>query len=54
MRAYAANKAWIIGFLMDICGALLMLRALSLAPVSEFIYADWKFIFLLKKIEIVD
>uniref|UniRef100_A0A6N2L1H5 Probable magnesium transporter n=1 Tax=Salix viminalis TaxID=40686 RepID=A0A6N2L1H5_SALVM len=34
IRAYAANKAWIIGFLMDICGALLMLRALSLAPVS--------------------
>uniref|UniRef100_A0A6N2L8E4 Probable magnesium transporter n=1 Tax=Salix viminalis TaxID=40686 RepID=A0A6N2L8E4_SALVM len=34
MRAYAANKAWIIGFLMDICGALLMLRALSQAPVS--------------------
>jgi len=37
IRAYAANKAWIIGFLIDICGALLMLRALSQAPVSEFI-----------------
>ncbi|KAL3566437.1 hypothetical protein D5086_031852 [Populus alba] len=34
IRAYAANKAWIIGFLIDICGALLMLRALSQAPVS--------------------
>ncbi|KAM1024695.1 hypothetical protein ACFX2I_037841 [Malus domestica] len=32
--AYALNKAWMIGFLMDIFGALLMLRALSLAPVS--------------------
>jgi hypothetical protein len=38
IRAYAANVAWIIGFLMDIIGALLMLKALSLAPVSEFIY----------------
>ncbi|KAF5726150.1 magnesium transporter NIPA9 [Tripterygium wilfordii] len=34
IRAYAFNKAWVIGFLMDICGALLMLRALSQAPVS--------------------
>ncbi|XVE97701.1 hypothetical protein REPUB_Repub03eG0041500 [Reevesia pubescens] len=34
IRAYAVNKSWVIGFLMDICGALLMLRALSLAPVS--------------------
>ncbi|KAJ8442836.1 hypothetical protein Cgig2_016302 [Carnegiea gigantea] len=34
IRAYALNKAWIIGFLMDIGGAVLMLRALSLAPVS--------------------
>ncbi|KAL5559461.1 hypothetical protein UlMin_035672 [Ulmus minor] len=34
IRAYAFNKAWLIGFLMDIFGALLMLRALSLAPVS--------------------
>ncbi|KAI3979308.1 hypothetical protein MKX01_020516 [Papaver californicum] len=34
VKAYAFNKAWIIGFLMDIFGALLMLRALSLAPVS--------------------
>ncbi|XVF35313.1 hypothetical protein REPUB_Repub18cG0134900 [Reevesia pubescens] len=34
IRAYAVNKSWAIGFLMDICGALLMLRALSLAPVS--------------------
>ncbi|KAM0938265.1 putative magnesium transporter NIPA [Dioscorea sansibarensis] len=34
IRAYAFNKLWIIGFLMDIAGALLMLRALSLAPVS--------------------
>ncbi|XP_011019415.1 PREDICTED: probable magnesium transporter NIPA9 [Populus euphratica] len=34
IRAYAANIAWIIGFLMDIIGALLMLKALSMAPVS--------------------
>ncbi|ESW08838.1 hypothetical protein PHAVU_009G078900 [Phaseolus vulgaris] len=34
IRAYALNKTWIIGFLMDIFGALLMLRALALAPVS--------------------
>ncbi|KAL5698707.1 hypothetical protein ACHQM5_029703 [Ranunculus cassubicifolius] len=34
IRAYAFNKPWTIGFLMDIFGALLMLRALSQAPVS--------------------
>ncbi|XP_057728538.1 probable magnesium transporter NIPA9 isoform X2 [Arachis stenosperma] len=34
IKAYASNKTWLIGFLMDIIGALLMLRALSLAPVS--------------------
>lgn len=34
IRAYAFNKAWLIGFLMDIFGAMLMLRALSQAPVS--------------------
>ncbi|KAH9615239.1 hypothetical protein KSS87_006641 [Heliosperma pusillum] len=34
IRAYAFNTAWITGFLLDIGGALLMLRALSLAPVS--------------------
>ncbi|PSR91328.1 Magnesium transporter like [Actinidia chinensis var. chinensis] len=34
IRAYALNKAWVIGFLMDIFGALLMLQALSKAPVS--------------------
>lgn len=34
VRAYAFNKLWASGFLMDIAGALLMLRALSLAPVS--------------------
>ncbi|KAK6912835.1 hypothetical protein RJ641_022436 [Dillenia turbinata] len=33
IRAYAFNKARTIGFLMDIFGALLMLRAVSLAPV---------------------
>ncbi|KAJ0090208.1 hypothetical protein Patl1_13857 [Pistacia atlantica] len=32
IRAYAVNKAWVIGFLMDIFGAMLMLRALSQAP----------------------
>jgi|APAra0007618328_1042625.scaffolds.fasta_scaffold04758_1 hypothetical protein len=35
LRAYAENKPWALGFLMDIVGALLMLRALSLAPVSK-------------------
>ncbi|KAK3023188.1 hypothetical protein RJ639_044175 [Escallonia herrerae] len=40
IRAYAFNKPWVIGFLMDIFGALLMLRALSLAP--EMMNAvDW-------------
>ncbi|XP_008813453.1 probable magnesium transporter NIPA9 [Phoenix dactylifera] len=34
IRAYAFNKQWLIGFVMDIFGALLMLRALSQAPVS--------------------
>ncbi|CAA2965501.1 probable magnesium transporter NIPA9 [Olea europaea subsp. europaea] len=34
IRAYASNRTWIIGFLMDIFGAVLMLRALSQAPVS--------------------
>ncbi|CAM8892317.1 hypothetical protein QQ045_027171 [Rhodiola kirilowii] len=34
IRAYAFNKLWAVGFVMDILGALLMLRALSLAPVS--------------------
>lgn len=34
VRAYASNKPWLIGFIMDIFGAMLMLRALSLAPVS--------------------
>uniref|UniRef100_A0A5B6YL22 Probable magnesium transporter n=1 Tax=Davidia involucrata TaxID=16924 RepID=A0A5B6YL22_DAVIN len=34
IRAYAFNKTWVVGFLMDIFGAVLMLRALSLAPVS--------------------
>lgn len=35
IRAYAFNKTWIVGFLMDIIGAVLMLKALSQAPVSE-------------------
>ncbi|XP_030945109.1 probable magnesium transporter NIPA9 [Quercus lobata] len=34
IRAYAFNKSWLVGFLMDIFGAMLMLRALSQAPVS--------------------
>lgn len=34
IRAYAFNRPWIVGFLMDIFGAILMLRALSQAPVS--------------------
>ncbi|KAF9617706.1 hypothetical protein IFM89_038206 [Coptis chinensis] len=34
IKAYAFNKAWTVGFLMDIFGALLMLKALSQAPVS--------------------
>ncbi|KAI6679931.1 hypothetical protein NL676_033812 [Syzygium grande] len=34
IRAYALNREWAVGFLMDILGALLMLIALSQAPVS--------------------
>ncbi|KAL1532584.1 hypothetical protein AAHA92_32572 [Salvia divinorum] len=34
IRAYASNSPWIIGFLMDIFGPILMLIALSQAPVS--------------------
>ncbi|CAA2973520.1 probable magnesium transporter NIPA9 [Olea europaea subsp. europaea] len=34
IKTYASNKTWIIGFLMDIFGAVLMLRVLSQAPVS--------------------
>ncbi|KAG6528527.1 hypothetical protein ZIOFF_010702 [Zingiber officinale] len=34
IRAYILNRLWVIGFLMDISGAILMLRALSQAPVS--------------------
>lgn len=34
IRAYAFNKQWTFGFLIDIFGAMLMLRALSQAPVS--------------------
>lgn len=37
IRAYASNSAWIIGFLMDIFGAVLMLLALSQAPVRSII-----------------
>lgn len=36
IRAYAFNRAWGIGFLMDISGAMLMLRALSLAHVTKY------------------
>ncbi|URE22591.1 hypothetical protein MUK42_17128 [Musa troglodytarum] len=34
ISAYVSNKLWIVGFLMDISGAILMLKALSQAPVS--------------------
>uniref|UniRef100_A0A1D1XYP8 Probable magnesium transporter n=1 Tax=Anthurium amnicola TaxID=1678845 RepID=A0A1D1XYP8_9ARAE len=34
IKAYASNRLWIIGFVMDISGALLMLKALAVAPVS--------------------
>ncbi|XP_047322067.1 probable magnesium transporter NIPA9 [Impatiens glandulifera] len=34
IRAYIFNKLWFAGFIMDIFGALLMLQALSQAPVS--------------------
>ncbi|XP_057855750.1 probable magnesium transporter NIPA9 isoform X2 [Cryptomeria japonica] len=34
MRAYALSKTWVAGFCIDILGALLMLRAVSQAPVS--------------------
>ena len=33
VKAYAFNQLWISGFLMDMCGAALMLTALSQAPV---------------------
>ena len=33
VKAYASNQLWISGFLMDMCGAELMLTALSQAPV---------------------
>lgn len=48
VKAYAINKLWLSGFLMDILGALLMLRALSLAPVSQTccIYYLFYFIFV--------
>ncbi|KAL3633059.1 hypothetical protein CASFOL_026043 [Castilleja foliolosa] len=38
IRAYASNRAWIIGILMDIFGAILMLLALSHAPKTEISY----------------
>lgn len=34
MRTYALSKTWVAGFCIDILGALLMLRAVSQAPVS--------------------
>ncbi|GJM87810.1 hypothetical protein PR202_ga03803 [Eleusine coracana subsp. coracana] len=34
IRAYAFNQVWISRFLMDLCGAVLMLTTLSQAPVS--------------------
>ncbi|KAK4760104.1 hypothetical protein SAY87_023235 [Trapa incisa] len=34
VKTYAMNRTWAIGFMMDMGGAILMLRALSLAPVS--------------------
>ncbi|XP_047055907.1 probable magnesium transporter NIPA9 isoform X2 [Lolium rigidum] len=34
IRRYALNRLWISGFLLDMCGAALMLTALSQAPVS--------------------
>ncbi|CAA6672812.1 unnamed protein product [Spirodela intermedia] len=34
IKAYALNRLWMTGFLMDIIGALLMLKALAEAPVS--------------------
>jgi len=40
IRSYASNRTWVIGFLVDIFGALLMLRALSLAPVSPISHAN--------------
>ncbi|XP_040997361.1 probable magnesium transporter NIPA9 isoform X2 [Juglans microcarpa x Juglans regia] len=38
IRAYAFNKTWAVGFLMDIFGALLMLRALSQAPLNFWMH----------------
>jgi hypothetical protein len=35
IRRYALNRLWISGFLLDMCGAALMLTALSQAPVRS-------------------
>jgi hypothetical protein len=35
IRRYALNTLWISGFLLDMCGAALMLTALSQAPVRR-------------------
>lgn len=43
------NRTWAIGFLMDIGGAILMLRALSLAPVSELVQIPMFSLFFLHK-----
>uniref|UniRef100_A0A803N1Y4 Probable magnesium transporter n=1 Tax=Chenopodium quinoa TaxID=63459 RepID=A0A803N1Y4_CHEQI len=45
IRTYAFNRAWISGFLMDIGGALLMLRALSLAPQKQHYTACSSYLF---------
>lgn len=35
IRKYGGSKTWVIGVAVDIAGALLMLKAVSQAPVSE-------------------
>lgn len=35
IRKYGGSRTWIIGVAVDVLGALLMLKAVSQAPVSE-------------------
>lgn len=35
IRKYGGSRTWVIGVAVDIAGALLMLKAVSQAPVSE-------------------
>lgn len=45
IRGYALNRLWISGFLLDMCGAALMLTALSQAPVRCLLPDSLVFLF---------